>query len=396
MTSASKDGAAPAGQADTQARLWVEQLKLTDFRNYRKLDMGLDQRPVVLVGDNGAGKTNVLEAVSLLAAGHGLRRAPYGEIARNDGGGGWAVAARLHGNMGAVEIGTGLLASEDEGGGRIVRIDGATVRGTARLGELVRMVWLTPAMDGLFTGPASDRRRFLDRLIQSLDPGHRSEAARFERAMRQRNRLFEMHEHRGSVFEGLETQLAEAGVAIAAARLAAVDRLSRLLAERPDESTERPFPWATLALEGLLEQRLAGQAAIEVEDFYLLQLAENRERDRAAKRTLEGPHRSDLIVGYGPKHVPARSCSTGEQKALLVGLVLAHSELVKQHFGGLAPLLLLDEIPAHLDAERRLALFHEIARLGAQAWMTGTDGSVFESLRQTAQIFTVADGGVRL
>ncbi len=386
----------PKDQTVPQARLWVEQLKLTDFRNYNKLNMELDPSPVVLVGDNGAGKTNVLEAVSLLAAGHGLRRATYAEIARMDGRGGWAVAARLHGGTGAVEIGTGLTEPGDEGGGRIVRIDGATVRGTAKLGELVRMVWLTPAMDGLFTGPASDRRRFLDRLIQSLDPGHRSEAARFERAMRQRNRLFEMHENRGTVFEGLETQLAEAGVAIAAARLEAVERLGGLLAERPDEGAERPFPWSTLALEGLLEQRLADEAAVEVEDFYRRKLAENRERDRAAKRTLEGPHRSDLIVGYGPKHVLARSCSTGEQKALLVGLILAHSELVKQHFGGLAPLLLLDEIPAHLDAERRLALFGEIARLGAQAWMTGTDGAVFEPLRKTAQIFTVADGGVRL
>jgi len=357
--------------------------------------MALDERPVVLVGDNGAGKTNVLEAVSLLAAGHGLRRAPYGEIARMDGAGGWAVSARLHGALGIVEIGTGQSGADEEGSGRIVRIDGATVRGTAKLGELVRVTWLTPAMDGLFTGPASERRRFLDRLIQSLDPGYRSEINRFDRAMRQRNRLFETHESRVAEYEGLEIQLAEAGVAIAAARLEAVERLSRLLTERPDDGAERPFPWPTLALEGLLEQRLASEAAVEVEDFYRRKLSENRDRDRAAKRTLEGPHRSDLIVGYGPKQAPARSCSTGEQKALLVGLVLAHSELVKQHFGGLAPLLLLDEIPAHLDAQRRLALFGEIARLGAQAWMTGTDKSVFESLRKTAQIFTVADGGVR-
>jgi len=395
VTSVSKDSEAPADQA-AETRLWVEQLKLTDFRNYPKLDMALDERPVVLVGDNGAGKTNVLEAVSLLAAGHGLRRAPYGEIARSDGAGGWAVSARLHGAHGKVEIGTGRSGMDDEGGGRIVRIDGATVRGTAKLGELVRVTWLTPAMDGLFTGPAGERRRFLDRLIQSLDPGYRSEINRFDRAMRQRNRLFETHESRVAEYEGLEVQLAESGVAIAAARLEAVERLSRLLGERPDDGAERPFPWATLALDGLLEQRLAGEAAVEVEDFYRQKLAENRDRDRAAKRTLEGPHRSDLIVGYGPKQAPARSCSTGEQKALLVGLILAHSELVKQHFGGLAPLLLLDEIPAHLDAQRRSALFGEIARLGAQAWMTGTDKSVFEALKKTAQIFTVADGGVRL
>ena len=230
--------------------------------------MALNERPVVLVGDNGAGKTNVLEAVSLLAAGHGLRRAPYGEIARADGAGGWAVSATLHGAQGKVEIGTGRTGRDDEGGGRIVRIDGATVRGTARLGELVRVVWLTPAMDGLFAGPASERRRFLDRLIQSLDPGYRSVINRFDRAMRQRNRLFDSHESKAGEYEGLEIQLVEAGVAIAAARLEAVERLSRLLGERPDDGAERPFPWATLALEGLLEQRLASEAAIEAEDFY--------------------------------------------------------------------------------------------------------------------------------
>ena len=395
MTGAAKDHAESREQVESQPRLWVERLRLTDFRNYGTLEMLLDQRPVALVGNNGAGKTNILEAVSLLAAGHGLRRAPYGEIARHAGNGGWAVAARIQGADGAHDIGTGLAGEAGEGGGRQVRIDGAATRGTARLGELVRMVWLTPAMDGLFTGPASDRRRFLDRLIQSLDPGYRSQAARFERAMRQRNRLFETHETRSAVFEGLETQLAEAGVAMAAARISAVEQLAALVAERADEARERPFPWATLALEGLLEELLAEEPALEVEDVYRRKLTENRERDRAAKRTLEGPHRSDLIVGYGPKNVPARACSTGEQKALLVGLVLAHSTLVKQQFGGLAPLLLLDEIPAHLDAGRRQALFGEIARLQIQAWMTGTDRAVFEPLGASAQLFTVADGGVR-
>ena len=394
MTGAAKDRTNPS--EETPARLWVERIKLTDFRNYSSLEMAFDQRPVVLVGDNGAGKTNILEAVSLLAAGHGLRRAPYGEIARAGGDGSWAVAARIQGADGGHDIGTGLSPSSEEGGGRIVRVDGAGVRGTARLGELVRLVWLTPAMDGLFSGPASERRRFLDRLIQSLDPGYRSQASRFERAMRQRNRLFESHETRGSVFEGLENQLAEAGVAMAAGRIAAVEQLAVLVAERPEKGVERPFPWATLALEGFLEERLAIEPAIEVEDYYRRKLAENRERDRAAKRTLEGPHRSDLIVGYGPKQVPARACSTGEQKALLVGLVLAHSMLVKQQFGGLAPLLLLDEIPAHLDAGRRRALFGEIARQNIQAWMTGTDMAVFEPLGQSAQLFTVVDGGVRL
>jgi DNA replication and repair protein RecF len=349
----------------------------------------------VLTGSNGAGKTNLLEAVSLLAPGRGLRRAPFAELIRADAGetGGWAVAAHVEGALGHVEIGTGY-SPQGGASGRSVRIDGSPARGSGALGEHVRLVWLTPSMDGLFTGAASERRRFLDRLIQTLDPGYRPLLGRFERAMRQRNRLLEQGAFSAAEYEGLETQMAESGVALAAARVDAIARLAREIGDGAQDAASAPFPWATLALEGVLEARLEHEAALETEDAYRAMLARARERDRAAKRTLEGPHRSDLIVGHGPKAAPARRCSTGEQKALLIGLVLAHARLVKQQSGGLAPLILLDEIAAHLDELRRAALFAEIAALGAQAWMTGTDADLFAALGGEGQYFAIENGGV--
>ena len=374
-------------------RTWIERLRLTDFRNYAELALELDQRPVVLTGANGAGKTNLLEAVSLLAPGRGLRGAPFSEIAREQAGGSWAVAARVNGAAGPVDLGTGYGAAADAAG-RTVRVDGEPARSSGALGRYVRLVWLTPAMDGLFTGSASDRRRFLDRLIQTVDDGYRSLLGRFERAMRQRNRLLETDQRGASQFEGLEAQMAEAGVAVAAGRQAALGRLVARIEARRDAGGASAFPWASLALTGVLEERLAHAPAVDVEDAYVRMLAGARERDRAAKRTIDGPHRSDLVVGHGPKGLAAQKCSTGEQKALLVGLVLAHSELVKQGNEGEAPLILLDEIAAHLDASRRTALFHEIGRLGVQAWMTGTDRGVFASDALEAQLLSVDDGGI--
>ncbi len=385
-----------ASDGENDARLWVERLRLTDFRNYASLTLDLGPQPVALTGPNGAGKTNLLEAVSLLTPGHGLRQTPYAELARRGGSGTWAVAARLNGLQGPVEIGTGLQAGYGpERSGRVVRIDGETARSPGALGEHAHAVWLTPAMDGLFTGPASERRRFLAKLIESLDPGHRRLENRFERAMRQRNRLLAEEARADALYAGLEAQMAETGVAIAAARLDAVARLRARIEARRAEAPSSPFPWAGLALEGLLEDRLGQAAAIDVEDAYREHLARMRDRDRAAKRTLDGPHRSDLLVSHGPKALPAQTCSTGEQKALLVGLVLAHAELVAQARQGFAPLLLLDEIAAHLDANRRAALFAEILRLRAQAWMTGTDCKTFEILGSNAQIMGVDNGGVK-
>ena len=292
-------------------------------------------------------------------------------------------------------IGTGFaLGVQDEGAGRIVRIAGKE-QSAGALAEHVKLVWLIPAMDGLFTGPASERRRFLDRLVLAIDPKMRTPLGRYDRAMRQRNRLFQMREGSRPLFEGLEEQMAEAGVAVAAARLDALDRLQTLIGRtREARGDDTPFPWASLALEGTLEGALSERPATEVEDAFRGLLEQGRERDRAASRALEGPHLSDLIVIHGPKDAPAPHCSSGEQKALLIGLILAKAELIKE-LGGVSPLVLLDEVAAHLDQARREALFGEILRLGAQAWMTGTDRELFAPIIQDAQILAVNRGKIR-
>lgn len=374
-------------------RIFVGELKLTDFRNYASARIELDERPVVLVGDNGSGKTNLLEAVSLLTSGHGLRARPYAELCRKEGAGGFAIAARVTSRHGEVEIGTGIpFGTREEVTGRSVRVAGKNESAGA-LAEHVKLVWLIPAMDGLFTGAASERRRFLDRLVVTVDPNMRKPLSRYERAMRQRNRLFQLREYSRALFEGLEQQMAEAGTAIAAARVDAIARLAGLIERTRAAQGEGPFPHAEIALEGLLETGLAERPATEVEDAFRLALEEGRERDRAASRALEGPHLSDLIVVHGPKNAPAAHCSSGEQKALLIGLVLAKAELIRE-VSGLSPLVLLDEVAAHLDQVRREALFAEILRLEVQAWMTGTDQELFAPLAQKAQNFVVNRGKI--
>jgi DNA replication and repair protein RecF len=294
-----------------------------------------------------------------------------------------------------VEIGTGLpVGARDESTGRTVRIAGKDESPSA-LGDIVKIIWLIPAMDGLFTGPASERRRFLDRLVLAIDPKMRTPLGRYDRAMRQRNRLFQMREGSPALFAALEEQMAEAGAAIAAARLHAVDRLAALIERtRASRAAGTPFPWAALALEGTLEGALAHMPATEVEDDFRNILKAGRERDRVASRALEGPHLSDLIVSHGPKNAPASTCSSGEQKALLIGLILAKAELIKE-LEGISPLVLLDEVAAHLDQSRREALFDEISKLCAQAWMTGTDRDLFAPIAQEAQILAVNRGIIR-
>jgi DNA replication and repair protein RecF len=386
------DVAAEAGLGER--RLWLGRLALTDFRNYAQATVALGTQSVILSGGNGAGKTNILEAVSMLAPGRGLRGVVFGDLARLNGAGGWSVAARLNLDGTEIAIGTGQAAQADGSApsGRIVRIDGDTAQGSGALGDYVQVLWLTPAMDGLFTGPASERRRFLDRVVASFDDAHRTRLNHFERAMRQRNRLFELGERSGRYFAAVESQMAETGTAIAAGRVETLDRLAGVI--EAGRGADSPFPWAELALEGWLESAVRGSAAVEVEDAYATRLADSRERDRAAGRTLEGPHRADLLVRHGPKDMPGHLCSTGEQKALLIGLILAHARALADGRDGIAPLLLLDEIAAHLDMPRREALFAAIERLGAQAWMTGTDEQVFAPLRETAQFFTVVNGQI--
>jgi len=372
--------------------IWVERLTLSNFRNYTHATLEAGPEPQVLIGANGAGKTNLLEAISLLAPGQGMRRVPYPDLARGAGDGGWAVAAHTHTHMGPVDIGTGLLAenASSDRVGRLVRVNGeAASAGT--LADLIEVMWVTPAMDGLFTGPGSDRRRFLDRLILCFDPRYRTGASRFERAMQQRNRLLADGVRDPARFEGLELLMAETGVAIAAARAEAVAGLAAIMTERAARDPHSPFPPASLALEGALEADLERMPAVEVEDAYVQRLRNSRERDRAVGRTLDGPHRADLLVAHAPKGMPARLCSTGEQKALLIGLILAHAELVARRREG-APILLLDEVTAHLDVDRRAALFGEIIRLGAQAWMTGTDADAFSWLAGRARFRRVDEG----
>jgi DNA replication and repair protein RecF len=384
-------------EPDTAPRLWVERLTLTGFRNYAELALELTPEPVVLTGPNGSGKTNVLEAVSLLAPGQGLRQAPLPDLARASGDGSWSVSARVHTAVGPVTIGTGqqsVAKDVERASGRLVRIDGEAKAGSGALGDYVEMVWVTPATDGLFTGPASERRRFLDRLIVCFDSGHRTRAGRFERAMAQRNRLLSDGVTRSAQLDGLEVVMAEMGVAIAAARAEAVAALASIIDARRARDPESPFPWSDVRLEGALDRDLAERAAVDVEDAYARLLREVRERDRAAGRALDGPHRSDLVVAHGPKATAAKHSSTGEQKALLIGLLLAHAELVAARRDGMAPLMLLDEVTAHLDADRRAALFDELLRLGTQAWMTGTDSQSFARLSGKAQFWAVGEGSV--
>ncbi|NJC35009.1 DNA replication and repair protein RecF [Sphingomonas jejuensis] len=339
----------------------IARLRLTDVRSHRALDLAPGEGFVVLTGPNGAGKTNVLEAVSLLAPGRGLRGAPLREVARSDGPGGFAVAARLGDGT---ELGTGTLADAPDR--RQVRVNGAAASAAA-LGERLQMLWLTPAMDRLFVDTASARRRFLDRLVLTLDPGHAAQASRYDAAMRARNRLLaEDRSPDPAWLSALEARMAEHGAAIAAARRATVARLGDRLAESRDPS----FPAASLALTDEPPAQpdvLAGA------------LAAGRARDAAAGRTLVGPHRTDLLVTHRDKGQPAARASTGEQKALLIGILLAHAALVAAE-AGRAPILLLDEVAAHLDPDRRAALFDRLRGTGSQAWMTGTEVSSFAAV----------------
>ena len=368
----------------------VRRLILSDFRSYPALDLRLDARMVVLAGDNGAGKTNVLEALSLLSAGRGLRRADLADCVRTGGAGGWAVSAEISADDFDVQLGTGVEPGE---GPRKYRIDRAPVASARAFADHVRVVWLTPAMDGLFAGSPGDRRRFLDRLVLAVDAEHGARVNAMERALRNRNRLLEDRTADRAWLDAAEREVAETGVAVAAARQETVARLAALIRESRDETS--PFPWAEIALEGEIDALMATLPALEVEERFCAILRNNRGRDAAAGRTLAGPHASDLAVSHGPKAMPAARASTGEQKALLTGLVLAHARLVAA-MSGIAPLLLLDEVAAHFDPLRRERLFEDLARSGAQVWMTGADRAVFAALQGRASVFEVSPGRISL
>lgn len=365
----------------------LNRLKLTDFRNYAQATLSLDPRHVVLTGDNGSGKTNLLEAVSFLSPGRGLRRAVLADVTRVGASGGFSVFADIDGREGEVSIGTGIDGGE-EGVSRRLRLNGTPAKSVEELTDHLNVLWLTPAMDGLFTGGASDRRRFLDRLVLSLDPAHGRRAADYERAMRSRNKLLSEGRFDPTWLSGIEVQMAELGIAMAAARTEMLGLLTALIAR----SAETPFPSPDLALSGFLDER-AGRPFAELEEEFLTTLRDNRHRDAAAGRTLTGPHRVDLLVRHREKNMDAERCSTGEQKALLVGLVLAHARLTADMTGH-APVMLLDEIAAHLDEGRRAALFTLVDGLGGQAFMTGTDRAMFSALGDRAQFFTISQGKI--
>jgi DNA replication and repair protein RecF len=367
-------------------------LTLTDFRSYQRGELVLDGRPVFLFGPNGAGKTNLLEAISLLSPGRGLRGSAGAEVGRRmpgePQGRAWAVAAELEGDGEPIRLGTG---TDTPGAARrTVRIEGESVP-PGRLTERLRLVWLTPQQDRLFLEGAGERRRFFDRLVFAVEPVHAAHAGAYERAMRERLRLLGDGPADPAWLAALEARMAEAGALMASARARALIDLQAEI----DQRGERPFPRARLSLTGEWEAMAAGGANLgEIEARLARALAAARERDAAAGRSLTGPHRGDLAVIHLEKDRPAAECSTGEQKALILNLVLAQAQRLSRAKSDPNPILLLDEVAAHLDPVRRAALFDEIEALGLQAFLTGTDEALFYDLKGRAQGVRVDSGSL--
>src|SRR5436309_490057 len=345
----------------------IRRLSLTNFRSYHAAQVEVGAGPVLLVGPNGAGKTNLIEAISFLAPGRGLRRSTLEDVAFSEGDGSWAVSADVEGALGLVTLGTGIEApaAEDATVARQCRIDREPVPSPAAFADHLRVVWLVPALDGLFNGPASERRRFLDRLALAIDAEHGSRVNALERSLRSRNRLLEDARPDPHWLDAVEHETAELAVAVTALRVETVGRLQAALAVRQEPGSA--FPPAAIALDGWMEQLVSLHPAVDIEDRYRSVLRDNRTRDAAAGRTLDGPHLTDVTVVHAGKGIAAAEASTGEQKALLIGLVLAHAALLAE-MSGRAPVLLLDEVVAHLDPARRAALHAEVDKLGAQAW----------------------------
>jgi DNA replication and repair protein RecF len=373
----------------------LTRIALHDFRNYASLQLRLDGRHVCLYGANGAGKTNLMEAVSMLSPGRGLRGAEFTDLIRRDAEGqlarSWAISSDVR--DGGIDRKLSLsLELDDEGRSkRTARLDGVT---TAQndLGELMRVIWLTPAMDRVFVGPAGDRRRFLDRQVMAHFPSHGTFGAAYEKAMRQRNALLERGGADAAWLDALELGMASAAAAMAVHRVDAVKMMQEAILARP----EGAFPKALIDLDGVFETHAAnGVPLTDIEQEIASQLRQNRARDQASGRTTEGVHRTDLRVIHAPKGLPADQCSTGEQKALLIGLILSNAQALFERDFAPSPLLLLDEAAAHLDSDRRAALYDELTALGGQAWLTGTDRSLFDAFGDRAQRFEVSDGVVQ-
>jgi DNA replication and repair protein RecF len=371
----------------------VRRLTLNNFRNYHAASLETDAATIVLVGPNGAGKTNLIEAISFLAPGRGLRRAALDEVAFSEGDGSWAVAAEIEGALGLATLGTGIERPAEEGSTipRKCRIDRETVASAVAFADHLRVVWLVPAMDALFAGAPAERRRFLDRLVLAIDAEHASRVNALERSLRSRNRLLEEARPDPHWLDAVEHETAELAVAVASSRVETVRRLDTVLTSRKGSM----FPSAEIALDGWMEQLIPAHPAIEIEERYRAVLRDNRGRDAAAGRTLDGPHLTELKIVYAPKNIAAADASTGEQKALLIGLVLAHARLIAE-MTARAPVLLLDEVVAHLDPARRSALHGELAQLHTQVWMTGADPALFAEIDAAAAVVEVSSGRLKL
>jgi DNA replication and repair protein RecF len=376
-------------------RVRLSRLALRDFRNHGETALKLDGRHVCLYGANGAGKTNLLEAVSMLGQGKGLRSAGLPEMVRQGGPPAWAISADLRDGDIDRKISIALEIDEQGRSKRVAKLDGVATT-QSDLAELVRIIWLTPSMDRVFASAASDRRRFFDRQVLAHSPAHGPAAAGYEKAMRDRNALLERGREGAHVDPGwldaLEARMAESGAAMAVYRAQALSRMQAAINERP----EGYFPKADLSLDGTYERLAAASPDLTgIEAEIASTLLRNRSKDAAAGRAIEGVHRTDLRVVHRPKNLPADQCSTGEQKALLIGLILANAQALFERDFAPNPLLLLDEAAAHLDSDRRAALYDELAALGGQAWLTGTDRNLFDAFGDRAQRFAVSGGEVR-
>ena len=355
----------------------LTRLRLTNFRSHAALDLKLEARPVCLFGANGAGKTNILEAISQLGPGRGLRAAALPDMTRHEAPNGWTVSATLDD---AQKLGVGLEPTAT-GHKRTIRLDGAPAT-VSDLAELIRIVWLVPDMDSVFRGGASDRRRFFDRQVMAHIPGHGTAASRYEKAMRERNALLERGRVAPAWADAIEGRMAEAGAVMAANRA----RVLTLLQAAVDARPEGHFPKGDLSFNGSAEQAASdGAGMMDIADLIAEEFAKGRYRDQAAGRTLSGPHRTDLTVIHRPTGAPAGEASTGQQKALLIGLILASARALADDGSGPSPLILLDEAAAHLDRDRRAALFDELLSIGGQAWLTGTEDYLFEAFGDKAQ-----------
>lgn len=366
---------------------YIQTLKLSHFRCYNTAKLeNISPGLIVLCGPNGTGKTNILEAISILTPGRGLRGAKPIEIQNTQSSPPWATSAQVQTAFGPVQMGTGIDPKTEK---RIVRINGQNEKSQNALGQYLSCVWLTPQMDRLFLDSSRERRNFLDRLIFAFDPGHTGRTTRYNNAMSQRSKLLREDINDPAWLNSLEKQMAETGVALAAARLEFTERLNNAM----KQNIHSLFPQSSVSISGSVENMLKQSAALEVEDLFRYQLEQSRHKDAITGGAATGPHKSDLLVLYTAKSMNADQCSTGEQKALLIGLIMAHAKLIESERGA-PPLLLLDEVAAHLDEERRSALYTLLSDLGGQVWLTGADDTLFESIKNRAQFFQIKDGQI--